>query len=99
ATYTTVAQVIDIVDLTPTITQLDQHLDGLDDVVVGERQGAVVIFTTTQPAVDLHAANARQIVGFLAVEQTLEQGLDRIFGGGLTRTHHAIDRNARSVLV
>src|SRR5690606_24365584 len=52
-----------------------------------------------QAAVDLHAADTRQVVGFLAVEQTLEQRFDGLFGGRFARTHHAIDGYAGSHLV
>src|SRR5690606_8684280 len=97
--HATVAQVVDIVDLAAAVTQLDQHLDGFKDIFVGERERAVVIFTTTQAAVDLHAAHARQIVGFLAVEQPLEERLDSVFGGGFARAHHAVDGHTRRVLV
>src|SRR5690606_35096293 len=99
ATHATVAEVVDVVDLTTAITQLDQHLDGFKDVVVGERERAVIVFAATQAAVDLHAANAREVVGFFAVEETLEQCLDGVFGGRLTRAHHAVDGHAGGVLV
>ena len=62
ATHAAVAQVIDVVDLATAVTQLDQHLDGFKDVFVGQRHRAGDVFTTAQAAVDLHAADARQIV-------------------------------------
>src|SRR5690606_37260569 len=99
AAYATIAQVIDIVDLATAVTQLDQHLDGLENIGIGQSHGAGDIFTTAQTAIDLHAAHARQIVGFFAVEQALEQRFDGLFGWWLTRTHHAIDGNASSHLV
>src|SRR5690606_15984339 len=98
-THAAVAQVIDVIDLATAVTQLDQHLDGFKDVFVGQRERTFDAFATTQTAVHLHAAHARQIVGFFAVEQTLEQRLDGVFRGGLTRAHHAVDGHARSVLV
>src|SRR5690606_33393444 len=98
-TYATVAQMVDVIDLTTAVTQLNQHLDGFKDIFVGERQRAAVVFAVTQTAVDLHPANARKVVRFFAVEETVEQGLDGILGGRLTRAHHAIDGHTGGVLV
>ena len=58
ATHTTVAEVVDIVDLAVAVTQLDQDLDGLEDVFVGQRHRAGDVITTAKTAVDLHAADA-----------------------------------------
>src|SRR3546814_10834954 len=62
---------VDVVNLTAAVTQLDQHLDGFKNVVVGQRHGTGNVVATTQTAVDLHAAHTRQIVSVFAVEQTL----------------------------
>ncbi len=99
ATYATIAKVVDIVDLTTAVTQLNQDLDGFKNVFIGKRQRAGSLFVATQAAVDLHAADTRQIVRFLAVEQALEQGLNRVFGWRLARAHHAVNRNTRSSLI
>src|SRR5690606_7739676 len=99
AAHTAVTQVIDVVGLATAVTQLDQHLDGVKDVFVGTREGAGHVVATTQTAVDLHAADTRQIVSFFAVEQTLEQGFDSFFSWRLARTHHAIDGDTRCHLV
>ncbi len=99
ATHAAVAQVIDVVDLATAVTQLDQHLDGLKDVFVGQRHRTGDVFTTAQTAVDLHAADARQIVRFFAVEKTLEQRFHRFFGGRFAGAHHAVDGNASGHLV
>ena len=99
ATYTTVAEVIDIINLTAAVTQLNQNLDRFEDVLVRQCHGARNVVTTTQTAVHLHATYARQIVSIFAVEQALEECLNGIFSWRLTRTHHAIDRYARSHLI
>ena len=41
----------------------------------------------------------RQVVAVFAVEQTVEQRLDRFFGRRFARTHHAVDRDAGGHLV
>ncbi len=43
--------------------------------------------------VELHAADGRQIVALLGVEQTAEQRLHRVLGRRLARAHHAVDRH------
>src|SRR5690606_13800874 len=54
---------------------------------------------TTQAAVYLHAAHARQIVSVFAVEQALEQSLDGVLGRRLTGAHHAVNGYASGHLV
>ena len=98
AAHTTVAQVVDVVDLTLAVAQVDQQLDDGDDVLVleGHRAGGIL---TADAAVELHAADTRQVVGVLAVEQAIEQRLDGVFGRRLARTHHAVDGDAGRDLV
>ena len=50
-------------------------------------------------AVELHAADGRQVVALLGEEQAVEQRLDGVFGRRLAGTHHAVDRDARGELV
>ena len=44
-------------------------------------------------AVELHAADGRQVVALLGEEQAVEQRLDRVFGRRLAGTHHPVDRD------
>jgi len=91
--------VIDVIDLTTAVTQLNQNLDRFEDVLVRQCHGARNVVTTTQTAVHFHATHARQIVGIFAIEQALEEGFNGVFCWRLTRTHHAVDGYARSHLV
>ncbi|CAM5196674.1 hypothetical protein CDEN61S_01685 [Castellaniella denitrificans] len=99
AAHAAVAQVIDVVDLAAAVAQFHQQLDGVEDVLVGQGQRAGVAGVAAQAAVDLHPADARQVVGFLGIEQALEQGLDGFLGGRLAGAHHAVDGHARGHLV
>ena len=98
AAHAAVAQVVDVVDLAAAVAQLDQDLDHLDDVVVRQRHRAGQILAA-DAAVELHPADARQVVGVLVVEQAVEQRLDRVFGRRLAGTHHPVDGDARGDLV
>ena len=49
--------------------------------------------------VELHAPDARQVVGVLVVEQASEQRLHGVFGRRLAGAHHAVDGHARGELV
>ena len=46
-------------------------------------------------AIELHAANGRQVVAVGVEEQVLEQVLGRFLGRRLARTHHAVDLDQR----
>ena len=50
-------------------------------------------------AVELHPADARQVVGVRVVEQPVEQGFDRVFRRRLAGTHHPVDGDAGRDLV
>src|SRR5690606_12643666 len=91
---TTVTQVIDIIDHTPAVADIDQGLEHLDDVFLAQHAWTFDRFTT-DAAVELHPANGRQIVTVAAEEQVVEQGLGGILGRRLARTHHAIDFHQR----
>ena len=97
-THAAVAEVIDVVDFATAIAQFDQNLDDGDDVFVRQRAGAGQ-FVATDAAVELHAAHGRQVVALFAEEQVGEQRLDRILGGRLARTHHAVDRHLGGIFV
>src|SRR5207253_4888205 len=98
ATYTTIAQVIDVIDFAAAIAQLDQDLDDRQNVFVrqGHRAGQLV---ATDAAVEFHTADSRQIVAIFVVEQAVEQSLDRVFGRRFAWAHHAIYRNLGRHLV
>ena len=98
AANTAIAQVINVVDFTIAIAQIDQDLHHGHDVFVVEHHGAGA-FGTAHFGVELHATHTRQIVGIGVVEQTLEQSLHRIFGGRLARAHHAVDGDTGGKLV
>ena len=49
--------------------------------------------------VELHPADARQVVGVGAVEEAMEERLDGVFGRRLAGPHHAVDGDARGELV
>ncbi|EXI74155.1 MAG: hypothetical protein AW07_02293 [Candidatus Accumulibacter sp. SK-11] len=46
-------------------------------------------------AVELHAADSRQVVAVVGVEQPVEQNLDGFLGRRLARSHHAVDGDPR----
>ena len=98
ATHAAIAQVIDVIDFAVAVAQVHQNLDHGQDIFVGQhhRTGRAI---AADLGVELHAADARQIVRIGVVEQALEQGLDCIFGWRLAGTHHAIDRDAGSEFV
>ncbi|OIQ79565.1 hypothetical protein GALL_386840 [mine drainage metagenome] len=93
-----VAEMVDIVDLAPAIPELDQDADHVDDVFIRQRAAALQPFAI-DPAVELHAADDREVVALLGIEKTMEQRLDGILGWRLARTHHAVDGDARRQLV
>ena len=93
-----VAQVVDVVDLAAAVAQLDQDLDDGDDVVVGERRGALQL-AAPDAAIELHPADRREVVALLGEEQAVEQRLDGVLGRRLAGAHHPIDRHAGSRLV
>jgi hypothetical protein len=93
-----VAEVVDVVDLAAPVAQLDQDADDRDDVVVGQRAGALELLAA-DAAVELHAADGGEVVALLGEEQAVEQRLDRVLGRRLARAHHPVDRDLRRVLV
>ena len=98
ATDTAVAKVINIVNLSATIAQIDQNLDSVENVFIRQRHRAFIVFTT-DAAVKLHTTDSRQIVSFFGKEQTVEQGFYRVFGRWLAWAHHAINGNTRRHLI
>ena len=98
AAHAAVAQVVDVIDFAAAIAQVHQDLDHGQDVLVGQHHGAGG-FVAAHAGVELHAAHARQVVRVRVVEQAVEQGLHRVFGRWLARTHHAVDGDAGGKLV
>ena len=98
ATHPAIAEVVDVVDFAAAVAQLDQDLDDVEDVLVRQRHRAFR-HVAADPGVELHPADARQVVGVGRVEQAMEQGLDRVFGRRLAGPHHAVDGDARRELV
>lgn len=98
AAHATVAEVVDVVDFALAVAQLDEDLDRREDVVVLQRHRARDL-VTADAAVELHAADLRQVVRVFAVEQAVEERLDGFFRRRLARAHHPVDRDARGRLV
>ena len=65
---------------------------------VGQRARARQL-VAADAAVELHAADRRQVVALLGEEQAVEQRLHRVFGRRLAGAHHAVDRDLRRHLV
>lgn len=61
ATHATIAKVIDVINLTPAIAQGDQQLDGVENILIGQRHWTNDLFAA-QAAVKFHAADCRKIV-------------------------------------
>ena len=81
---------VNVVHGTFAVADADQRAQYVDDVVVGQRtrSGDPV---TTEPTVELHTPNRRQIVSLRREEQVAEQVLGGLLGGRLAGAHHAID--------
>ena len=60
---------------------------------------APVKLVAADAAVELHAADRRQVVALFGEEQAVEQRFDRVLGRRLAGTHHAVDRDPRRHLV
>ena len=98
ATHAAVAQVVNVIDFTATVSEVHQNLHHRQNVIIGEHHGTGGV-GVADFGIELHSPNTRQIVGVGVVKKALEKGLHRIFGGRLARTHHAINRNPCSKLV
>ena len=98
AAHAAVAQVVDVVDFAAAVAQVHQDLDHGEDVLVGQDHRARAL-VAADLGVELHAADARQVVRVRVVEQALEQGLHRVLGRRLAGAHHAVDGHAGGELV
>ena len=94
AADTAVTQVVDIIDRVIGVADIDQRTQGGDDVFLVEYTRALGM-VATNPAVELHAPNSRQVVTLRIEKQIVKQVLRRIFGRRLARTHHAINFDQR----
>ncbi|OIQ68076.1 hypothetical protein GALL_503350 [mine drainage metagenome] len=95
---TAIAQVVNVIDLTMTIAQINQNLDHSQNVFIGQYHWPSGL-GTAHFGVELHPPDTRQIVGIGVVEQALEQRLHSIFSRWLARAHHAVDGHPCSKLV
>ena len=89
---------VDVVDLSASVAQVENNAHGFKNVIVREDHRAFN-FVTTDTTVELHAPYARQIVSVFVEEEALEQ---RLYGFGRRRlagAHHAIDRYTCGSLV
>ena len=87
-----VAEVVDVVGLVPVVAgvQADQVLDGADDVVLGQRAGAL-LGLDAELLVDLVAADLGQVVALAVEEQVLQQGLRGLARRRFARAQLAVD--------
>ncbi len=97
-THATITEVIDIIDFAATVAQFDQDLNNRKHVFIRQRHCAGQ-FIAADTAIEFHAAHSRQVITLFAIEQSVEQRLDRILGRRFARTHHAVDRDACRHLV
>src|SRR6202043_2653444 len=94
AAYAAIAQMVDVVHVAIAVADVDQGLHDLDDVFLAENSRPRD-FLAAHAAVELHAADRRQIVALAVEEQVLEQVLGGVLGRRLAGTHHAIDLDQR----
>ena len=81
---------VDVINRTVAITDIDQYFQHRENIFAIQYTRSFNFFTP-DPAVELHPANARQVIALFGEEQVLEQILRGILGRRLTRTHHAIN--------
>src|SRR3954468_8986990 len=88
----TVAEVVDVVDTVLGLAGVQTHdvLDGGDDVVLGQRAGALR-HRDAQLLVDLVPADLGEVVALRVEEQVLQQRLRRLTRGRLARPQLAVD--------
>ena len=94
AAHAAIAEVIDVVHMAVAVADVDQGLHDLDDVFLAQDARARD-FLAAHAAIELHAADGRQIVALAVEEQILEQVLGGILGRRFAGTHHAVDFDQR----
>ena len=89
-THAAVAEMVDVVGGAVAVLQLDKHLDGVKDVVVGK--GAQVgVIGLVEALVELVAAHGRQVVVVAVAEQVVEERRGDFRGRRGARTQAAVD--------
>ena len=81
---------IDVIDGTLAVANIDKGTQHIDDVLVGQYAFTGDTFTT-QPTVELHAADGRKVITLVREEQVVEQVFCGFFGWRLARTHHPVN--------
>ena len=81
---------IDVVNGTVTIADIDQLTQDINDVFLRQHPAAGR-FRTSQSAVEFHPANSRQIITIRREEQIFKQCMRRLFGRRFTGSHHPVD--------
>src|SRR4051794_4289511 len=92
--HPSIAEVVDVVDLTPTVAQVNQRFDDREDVFLAQHAHGVGC-VELEPHVHLDAADRGEVVALGIEEQRVEHRLGRIDRGRLARAHHAIDVEQR----
>ena len=85
-----VTEVVDIIDDALTVSNIDQTLQHIHDVVFIENTGTGDFFPAKTP-IEFHATHSRQVVSIFGKEQVVEQRLCSFFRWRLTGAHHTID--------
>ena len=91
-----VAEVVDVVDVTLAVFQLDQVAHHLEDVLAGERH-AVKRHVHAELVVQLQAADRGEVVALGVEEQVLEQDQRALQGRRIARTQPPVDLDQRLV--
>ena len=88
--HAAIAQMVDIVGRTVAVLQLHQHLDGGEDVVVGQGTGIFGV-GQAQALVELVTAHRRQVIVIRAAEQVVEEAGGDLGGRRAGRTQTTVD--------
>jgi hypothetical protein len=92
--HTPIAQMVNVVNAAVAIADIDQNLQDVEDVFLGQHIGTRDLLAA-HTAVELHAADGRNVVALVVEEQVVEQILGGVLGGRLAGAHHAIDLDQR----
>ena len=93
-----VAEVIDVVDLTFAVTQIDKRLDDRKNVFLAQHAHGVWR-VQLKAHVHLHAANCGKVVALRIEEQHLEKRRRRLNGRRLTGPNNPVDVHQRLTLI
>ncbi len=92
--HAAVAEVIDVVDRTATVLELDQVAHRLEDVALGEDldiERGLLFLGLVELVVQLEAADLGEIVALRVEEQVVEEGLGRLERGRIAGTQATVD--------